>query len=240
MINDKSYFKYIRNLLLILLTISFNSAIAQSDVIAIDVLLNPDQTMLDSAAVYNGLLQKNYDGAGSFKLDEIHTPHITVLQCFIKTSDLKKASNLVEQIVNSEQVTKERLTAKGFYYIPVNGLGLAGITIDPTSNLLSFQAKIIEALKPFMVVGTDAAFIQNANQIPIAAGTADYVNEFLPKHSGGNYNPHVTIGLAIEDYLKELLAKPFNKFAFKIESVSIYQLGDFGTAQRKLWEMEKK
>jgi hypothetical protein len=38
------------------LTISFNSAIAQSDVIAIDVLLNPDQTKWDSAAFYNGLI----------------------------------------------------------------------------------------------------------------------------------------------------------------------------------------
>jgi hypothetical protein len=131
------------------------------------------------------LLQKNYDGGGSFKLDEIHTPHITVLQFYIKARDLKKVYEAVFKVVKSEPISKEILTAKGFYYIPVNGLGLAGITIDPTSNLLSFQAKIIVALKPIMVVGTDVAFIQNANQTPIAAGTADYVNEFIPKNTAG-------------------------------------------------------
>jgi hypothetical protein len=32
-----------------------------------------------------------------------------------------------------------------------------------------------------------------------------------------------------------LLAKPYHRFTFKCSSVSIYQLGDFGTAQKKLW-----
>jgi hypothetical protein len=222
------------------LSIGFNPVFAQSDVIAIDVLLNPDKTMLDSAAVYNGQFQKNYNGAGSFLLDETHTPHITVLQCFVKKSDLKKVYEAVTKVVKSDPISKEILTAKGLYYIPVNGLGLAGITIDTTPNLLSFQTKLIEAIKPFMVKGSDAAFVQNANSKPIAAGTADYVNAFIPDHSGVNYNPHVTVGLAHEDFLKELISKSFHKFTFSTVSVSIYQLGDFGTAQRKLWEMQKE
>jgi hypothetical protein len=41
-------------------------------------------------------------------------------------------------------------------------------------------------------------------------------------------------------FLKELLAKPYNLFAFKSSSVSIYQLGDFGTAQKKLWTSGKE
>ncbi len=53
------------------------------------------------------------------------------------------------------------------------------------------------------------------------------------------YNPHVTIGLAKEPFLKELLAKPFNQFTFKSRSVSVYHLGDFGTAQKKLWTSTK-
>ena len=86
-----------------------------------------------------------------------------------------------------------------------------------------------------MVTGTNAAFVQNADGKEIAAGTSEYVNAFVPDHSGAKYNPHVTIGLAQESFLKELLAKPFYTFTFKSKSVSIYQLGDFGTAQKKLW-----
>jgi hypothetical protein len=211
------------------------SAKAQSDLLAIDVLLDPDQTMLDSAKVYNNLMQQNYSGPGSFSLDEIHNPHITVLQCFIKKADLEKVITAVATVVKNEKPANEELTASGFYYIPLNGLGLAGITAKTTPKLLSFQSRIIEAIKPFMVAGTDDAFVQNANGTPIAAGTSEYVNAFVPDHSGAKYNPHVTIGLAHEDFLKALLAKPYNSFRFKSASVSIYQLGDFGTAQKKLW-----
>jgi hypothetical protein len=203
------------------------------------VLLDPDQAMLDSAKVFNSIMRNNYSGPGSFELDAIHTPHITVLQCFVKTSDLKAVYAAVTKVVESENPTIENLTANGFYYIPLNDLGLAGVTADTTSALLRFQVKLIEAVKPFMQVGTNAAFVQNADGTPIAAGTADYINGFVPDHSGAKYNPHVTIGLAHEPFLKELLAKPFNNFTFRSKAVSIYHLGDFGTAQKKLWTSDK-
>jgi len=233
--HQRSIHKIIGITAMLLFIFLFISAKAQSDLVAIDILLDPDQTMLDSAKAYNNLMQQNYSGPGSFTLDAIHNPHVTVLQCFVKTADLKKAKTVVAAVVESEKPANEELTASGFYYIPLNGLGLAGITAKTTPKLLGFQSKVIEALKPFMVVGTDASFVQNANGTPIAAGTSEYVNAFVPDHSGSKYNPHVTIGLAREDFLKVLLAKPFNSFRFKSASVSIYQLGDFGTAQKKLW-----
>jgi hypothetical protein len=232
---QKSFTKTIYCFALVLLSACFEYANAQSAITAIDVLLDPDQSMLDSAKVYNDLMRKNYSGPGSFSLDASHTPHVTVLQCFVKSTELKKVYAAVSKVVKNEQPTKEKLTAKGFYYIPVGTLGLAGITTDTTVKLMRFQAKLIEAVKPFIVEGTNAAFVQNVNGNPITAGTAEYVNGFIPDHSGAKYNPHVTIGLANADFLKELLAKPYTKFTFKSSSVSIYQLGDLGTAQKKLW-----
>ena len=214
---------------------SFKYVSAQSTITAIDVLLDPDKTMLDSAKVYNEMMQKNYSGPGSYSLDELHTPHMTVLQCFVKTADLEEVYAAVAKVVKSEKPTKDKITTSGFYYFPYKSLGLAGITATPSPKLLSFQARIIEALKPFIIVGTDAAFVQNADGTPIAAGSSDYVNGFIQNHAGAKYNPHVTIGLAHEDFLKELFAKPYHKFTFKSSAVSIYQLGDFGTARKKLW-----
>jgi hypothetical protein len=227
--------RIIGSIALLSILFAFNSVKAQLNVTAIDVLLDPDQTMLDSAKVYNKLIRLDYSGPGSFELDASHNPHITVLQCFVPTAELEKVYAAVAKVVNSEKPETEKLTASGFYYIPVSGLGLAGITAKPTSKLLSFQSKIIEVLKPFMVTGTNEAFVQNADGKNIEAGTAEYVNAFVAKYSGAKYNPHVTIGLAHEAFLKELLAKPYKTFEFKSTSVSIYQLGDFGTAQKKLW-----
>jgi hypothetical protein len=232
-------FKIVCFLLLINGSVKFNLAFAQSDISAIDVLLNPDQTMLDSAKVYNKMMQQNYSGPGSYSLDELHTPHITVLQCFVKTANLRKVYDAVAKVVKSENPTNEKITTSGFYYFPYKNLGLAGITATPSPGLLSFQSKIIEALKPFIVIGTDAAFVQNTDGTPIAAGSTEYVNGFIKDHAGAKYNPHVTIGLAHEDFLKGLIAKPYNKFSFRSASVSIYHLGDFGTARTKLWTSSK-
>ena len=230
-----SFIKIISCLALILFSSSFKNIMAQSGITAIDVLLDPDHTMLDSARKYNNLMRTNYSGAGSYELDPIHNPHITVLQCFVNSADLAKVYEAVAKVVKSEQPTQEKITTSGFYYLPYKGLGLAGITATPTPKLLGFQSKLIEAVKPFIVVGTDAAFVQNENGTSIAAGSSEYVNGFIPDHSGAKYNPHVTIGLAQESFLKELLAKPYHKFTFKSSSVSVYHLGDFGTARKKLW-----
>jgi hypothetical protein len=62
----------------------------------------------------------------------------------------------------------------------------------------------------------------------------DYVADFVPKSSGKNFNPHVTIGVASQDYLKKMLAEPFEPFIFSPAGAAVYHLGTFGTAQKKL------
>jgi hypothetical protein len=40
--------------------------------------------------------------------------------------------------------------------------------------------------------------------------TIDYVAAFVPEATGKKFNPHVTIGIAPQDYLKEMIAEPFD------------------------------
>jgi phosphoglycolate phosphatase-like HAD superfamily hydrolase len=63
----------------------------------------------------------------------------------------------------------------------------------------------------------------------------DYVAAYVPQYSGKKFNPHVTVGLGELAFVKQLLAEPFQKFDFKARAASLYQLGDFGTAQKQLW-----
>jgi len=62
----------------------------------------------------------------------------------------------------------------------------------------------------------------------------------VPNSSGKKFNPHVTIGVATQDYLKKMLAEPFEAFTFSPAGASVYQLGSFGTARRKLKAFELK
>jgi hypothetical protein len=43
------------------------------------------------------------------------------------------------------------------------------------------------------------------------------------------------VGVGREEFLKQLKAEPFDGFTFKAGGAAVYQLGDFGTAAKKLW-----
>jgi hypothetical protein len=66
------------------------------------------------------------------------------------------------------------------------------------------------------------------------------VTTFVPKETGEKFNPHVTIGLATQDYLKKMLDEKFEPFTFSPTGASVYHLGNFGTARQQLktWELK--
>jgi hypothetical protein len=49
----------------------------------------------------------------------------------------------------------------------------------------------------------------------------------------------VTTGIATQDELKKLLEEKFDTFTFSPTGASVYHLGNFGTARKKLkgWEL---
>jgi 2'-5' RNA ligase superfamily len=200
---------------------------------AIDILIDPDATMLQHAEAANERLRKAYPKG--FALDQTHQPHISVLQRFVKTSDLDKVYQAIDHVLADEKLTSWKLTAHKYYYIPFNDLGLAGIVIEPTDDMIRFQSKIIAAVEPFTVkTGTSAAFVTSKKEPKINQPTIDYVTAFVPEATGTRFNPHVTIGLASQEYLKKMLDEKFQAFTFSPGGVSVYQLGNLGTAQKKL------
>lgn len=204
-----------------------------SDVTAIDILLEPDAAMLQHAQADNARLLKAFPKG--YALDAAHQPHISCLQRYVKTDALDDVYNAVGDVLSTEHPAKWSLTAFKYYYIPWKGLGLAGIVIRPTDELLAYQQKLIDAVAPFTVAsGTAAAYFTTPENPEIVQPLIEYVASFVPNQTAKNFNPHVTIGLAPEDYLKDLLAEPFADFTFSPSAVSVYQLGNYGVAAKKL------
>jgi acid phosphatase (class A) len=58
------------------------------DVIAIDILLLPDDELLGKAEAVNAKMNKAYPNG--FTLDESHQPHITLIQRYVRVEDLEK------------------------------------------------------------------------------------------------------------------------------------------------------
>lgn len=203
------------------------------DISAIGIVLDPDETMVERASAINARLRDDFPAG--FALDGDHAPHVTVVQRFVRSADLTAVGGAVAAVFAQTNLAELELEATGYYALPWQNLGLAGITAAPTRPLLALQQSLIEAVAPFSEAnGGPTAFV-GAPETPTIGPTAAYVAAFVPDRTGANYNPHVTVGMAHEDFVKRLLAEPFEPFVFSPVRAAIYQLGDLGTAQKELW-----
>jgi hypothetical protein len=213
------------------------SSAEQTPITAIDILLLPDATMLEHAAANNARLLEVFPKG--FALDAAHHPHITMLQCFVRTADLDKVYAAEEEVFVAANVNAMKLEAFKLYYIPAGALGVAGIVAKPTPQLIKLQADIIAAAKPLMVkTGPIGAFTAPHEDPAIDAGLIQYVSMFEQNAAGEHFNPHVSTGNAPKAYLDQMIAEPFEPFAFSPAGAAVYQLGPFGTAAKKLKEWE--
>jgi phosphoglycolate phosphatase-like HAD superfamily hydrolase len=212
---------------------------AQSEVTAIDILLEPDATMLEHAKANNARLLGVFPKG--FALDATHTPHITMLQTFIRTADLEKVYAAVGKVLAAANVKSMKLEGFKYYYAPAGAVGVAGICAEPTPEIIKLQADIIAAVAPFTVeTGSIGAFTAPHDDPATDAAIIQYVSTFVPKMSGENFNPHVSTGVAPKDYLDKMLTEPFESFTFSPAGAAVYQLGPFGTAAKKLKEWDLK
>jgi phosphoserine phosphatase len=210
------------------------------EVTAIDILLEPDATMLEHCKADNARLLGVYPQG--FALDATHTPHITMLQCFVRTADLDKVYAAEEKVFAATSLAAMKLDAFKRYYIPTGGgLGVAGICAKPTPEIMKLQADIISAAAPFNLrSGPIGAFTAGHDNPAIDAAIIQYVSTFEQIGAGEKFNPHVSTGTAPTDYLDKMDAEPFEPFTFSPAGAAVYQLGPFGTAAKKLkaWELK--
>ena len=215
------------------------SSAEQNPVTAIDIALEPDATMIQHAEAANARLRKVFPEG--YALDATHRPHITMLQRFVRTGDLDKVYAAVGDVLPGEKPARWTLKAFKYDYVVWDKAGVTVILIEPTDQLIQFQRKLIDAVAPFTVeTGTAAAFFTTPEDPDINQPTIDYVTHYVPDSSGKKLVPHVTVGVAPPDYLKDMVAEPFDAFTFSPAALSVYQLGNFGTARKKLkaWELK--
>ncbi|HTV93646.1 MAG TPA: hypothetical protein VMG98_13100 [Verrucomicrobiae bacterium] len=191
--------------------------------------------MVQRSLADNAALLKNFPQG--YTLDETHHAHVSMLQRFVRESDLDKVYAAIAAAVAAENPSAWKLKAYKYYYIPAGPIGLAGIVVEVTDDLLRLQQKLIDAVAPFSIAtATAEAFFKLPSEPPLheVPALVQYVGAFVPEHSGKNFMPHVTVGVGLKTYLDEMLAAPFEAFTFSPSGASVYQLGDFGTARKNL------
>lgn len=202
-------------------------------VIAIDVLIDPDPAMRAHAVAANARLLKSFPKG--FTFDATHHPHLTFLQTYVRVSALASVYAAVGKVLTEEHPESWKLTAYGYDAGPWDGVKLAGIQVHRTDDLVRLQSKLLEAIAPFTAKsGTADAFFTTKSDPKVEPRIIDYVAEYASNGTGPKYKPHVTIGVASEESAGTLLAEKFDPFVWSPAGVSVYQLGSFGTARKRL------
>jgi hypothetical protein len=154
---------------------------------------------------------------------------------YVPNSDLPKVYAAAGEVFAKETYTAWQLTAFKYYYIPLGPVGLAGIVVKPTTDLLRLQSALHEAVGPYMAkTGTAAAFYTTPEEPEILPVLIPGVGTYWEDNGGAKFSPHVTTGIGTKAFLDALLAEPFSTFTFSPASASVYQFGNYGTARRQL------
>ena len=106
-------------------------------VTAIDILLEPDATMLRHAEANNARLLAVFPKG--FALDATHRPHITLIQRFVRTADLDQVYVAAHKVLATANVNAMKLEAFKYYYVPSEAICLSGIVSNPTLALIKLQ-----------------------------------------------------------------------------------------------------
>lgn len=101
---------------------------AEEHLVAIDVLLVPDRTMLEVASEWNAQMREQTPEG--LELDETHQPHVTLIQRHVDADDLDAVLEAVAEIRKSFDVGALTMTADGLYHIPTGDLGLPDLRLS--------------------------------------------------------------------------------------------------------------
>jgi hypothetical protein len=210
-----------------------DASTARSPVTAIDIVLAPDQTMIGRAKTANAALLRIFPKG--FALDATHHPHISIFAGFVPDADLPEVYEIAGDVLAMDDYAAWRLTAFKYDYVPIGPIGLGGIVVRPTPDLVRLRETLIGAIGPCTVkTATAAAFYTTRAEPDIHPSVIDHIAASMTEINGANFSPHVTIGLGATEFLDAMIAEPFRQFAFSPVSAAVYQLGDFGTSRKLL------
>jgi hypothetical protein len=164
-------------------------------VTAINILLQPDATLLQRCAADNARLLEVFPKG--LALDATHRPHVTLPQRCVRTADLDKICAAAGKVFARTDVLGLRMEAFSYYYIPSGAIGLASIVARPSLELRQLQQGLIDAVAPFtLATGLSDAFATTPDDPIIDPLLIDYVAAFVPTSTGEHFSPHITTGMA--------------------------------------------
>ncbi|HEX4997409.1 MAG TPA: hypothetical protein VFY29_04245 [Terriglobia bacterium] len=209
-------------------------ASGDTDIIAIGIALQPEPALARYADTINAELRENYPSG--YTLEGSRAPQVTLVQRYIRASDLPAVAASVAQVIREEHPTTLQLTANSYAIGAWAGLGVMALHVDPMPDLRRFERKVVAVVQPFAVTrGTAQAFAVSTDGLAVNQDVLIRVERYVPDYTGRNLTINMIVGMAQTRCVKEIMARPFEPFTFGVSGVLIYQVGPNGEPQRALW-----
>ena len=119
-------------------------------------------------------------------------------------------------------------------YTMWNGVAVTAIVVERTPELVRLQQKVADAWSRHSRPAAARRRRSLARRQGLTLSPTS--KRSCRRPAAAAYFPHVTVGTATEAFVKRMKGEPFDAFTFSPTSVAIYQLGNFGTASKKLWQ----
>jgi len=197
-----------------------------SPLVALDIaiLLPPDISA--SVEQLNKRLAAPPEG---FRFDKRHLPHISLVQQFSPTTELKAIQQTIEHIVWDHPPLDLTLAS-----VKANET-TSSLTVTPSSALDTLHRRLMDQLAAFDIgVGDEGAFSQTDSKQTSSVRPRDitWVSQFRTDAAYDAFVPHITLGVGA-------LETTAPKVTFTASVIALCLLGRFCTCQEVLafWEL---
>jgi 2'-5' RNA ligase len=193
--------------------------------IAVDVVLLPEEAMMDLAIAANTELVKKYHSGIVLNRKDC-LPHISLSMGCIDSRDVTRIGELLLPMV---EITPKRLRPVGIGKSTNSSGELVSVfKIERTEQLQKLHEKICDTVKPFFAwdVTEDMIAGGHAN-----ASTLGWIENYYVKSAYSNFSPHITVGYG------DLADRPL-PCDFAVSHQAICHLGNHCTCVKILWSAE--
>lgn len=189
-----------------------------TDLIAIDIaILPPDEVAARAQAVNQALLAQAGDPNG-LRLDDTHLAHVTLVQLFIRKSNLSAMLDRVSDVLRGQAPIALRVPG-----VEARD-GVVHLAIEPTPKLQRLHEALMDSVAPFEAAAGGPEAFYEIGDAPARQKDIDWVTHYRRRSSYARFEPHITLGHGA-------LPAPIAPFEFIATRVAACQLGRFCTCR---------
>jgi len=157
---------------------------------AVDVVLLPEETMMNRAIEANAELVKKL-GCKIVLNKQNCLPHISLAMGTINETDIGNIGKILKAVAKENFLGDFKIVG---VHVETNAVGqqVSAFIVEKTDRIQSLHERIMNGLAPYLSSDVDRTMMYPSGEI--AESTLLWIRNYREKSSFQNFSPHITIG----------------------------------------------